>query len=189
MSAFGIVVAMAIAAPIATAQSVLVLETQRVLRDSAGGADLYSKVEQIGSSMQAELQPQQQALQTERESLDAQVAGMSPEEVEANPALVQQLQSYSRRLQQHMATTERRSQELAQTEANALTVFEERMRAATETVRTNRGADVVLTGQSVYVAAPGANITDEVIAELNRTSPTVPVSRVSLPDQSAAPAQ
>ncbi len=188
-SAFGIAVAMAVVAPLATAQTVLVLDPARIVRDSAGGQDIYAKVEQIGAAMQAELQPQQQALQTERESLDSQAAGLSREQIEANPALVQQLQSYSRRLQQHMATTERRSAELQQTEAQALQIFGERMRSAVETVRSSRGGEIVLNGQGVYQVSPEADITDEVIAELNRTSPTIPVTRVTLPDQSAAPAQ
>ena len=88
-----------------------------------------------------------------------------------------------------MATTERRSQELQQTEAQALQVFGERMRTAVEGIRAARGASVVLNGQGVYQVAPEADITDEVIEELNRTSPTIPVTRVTLPDQSAAPAQ
>lgn len=188
-SAFGIAVAMAVVAPLATAQTVLVLDPARIVRDSAGGQDIYAKVEQIGAAMQAELQPQQQALQTERESLDSQAAGLSREQIEANPALVQQLQSYSRRLQQHMATTERRSAELQQTEAQALQIFGERMRSAVETVRSSRGGEIVLNGQGVYQVSPEADITDEVIVELNRTSPTIPVTRVTLPDQSAAPAQ
>ena len=189
MKAFGIAIAIAVVAPLATAQTVLVLDPARVVRDSAGGQDLYSKVEQIGSAMQAELAPQQQALQTERDSLDAQTAGLSREQVESNPALLQQVQSYSRRLQQHMATTERRSQELQQTEAQALQILGERMRAAVESIRTSRNADIVLNGQGVYQVSSNADITDAVIEELNRTSPTIPVTRVTLPDQSAAPAQ
>ena len=189
VTAFGIAIAMAVVAPLATAQTVLVLDPSRIVRDSLGGQDIFNKVEQIGAAMQAELAPQQQALQTEGESLDAQAAGMTREQVEANPALLQQFQSYSRRLQQHMATTERRSQELQQTEAQALQVFGERMRTAVEGIRASRGASVVLNGQGVYQVAPEADITDEVIEELNRTSPTIPVTRVTLPDQSAAPAQ
>ena len=189
VTAFGIAIAMAVVAPLATAQTVLVLDPSRIIRDSLGGQDIFNKVEQIGAAMQAELAPQQQALQTEGESLDSQAAGMTREQVEANPALLQQFQSYSRRLQQHMATTERRSQELQQTEAQALQVFGERMRTAVEGIRASRGASVVLNGQGVYQVAPEADITDEVIEELNRTSPTIPVTRVTLPDQSAAPAQ
>jgi len=189
VTAFGIAIAMAVVAPLATAQTVLVLDPSRIVRDSLGGQDIFNKVEQIGAAMQAELAPQQQALQTEGESLDSQAAGMTREQVEANPALLQQFQSYSRRLQQHMATTERRSQELQQTEAQALQVFGERMRTAVEGIRAARGASVVLNGQGVYQVAPEADITDEVIEELNRTSPTIPVTRVTLPDQSAAPAQ
>ncbi len=189
VTAFGIAIAMAVVAPLATAQTVLVLDPSRIVRDSLGGQDIFNKVEQIGAAMQAELAPQQQALQTEGESLDSQAAGMTREQVEANPALLQQFQSYSRRLQQHMATTERRSQELQQTEAQALQVFGERMRTAVEGIRASRGASVVLNGQGVYQVAPEADITDEVIEELNRTSPTIPVTRVTLPDQSAAPAQ
>ena len=77
--------ACAIAAPLASAQSVIVVDTARVLRDSLGGQDLYSKVETIGQSMQAELAPAQTALQSERQTLDTQVAGMTREQVEANP--------------------------------------------------------------------------------------------------------
>jgi len=65
VTAFGIAIAMAVVAPLATAQTVLVLDPSRIVRDSLGGQDIFNKVEQIGAAMQAELAPQQQALQTE----------------------------------------------------------------------------------------------------------------------------
>lgn len=189
LTAFGVMMACAIAAPLASAQSVIVVDTARVLRDSLGGQDLYSKVETIGQSMQAELAPAQTALQSERQTLDTQVAGMTREQVEANPELVAQLQSYSRRLQTHMASTERRSRELQQTETNALNIFAARMQEATETVRAARGADIVLAGVDVYLASETVNVTDEVIAQLNQTSPTIPVTRVVIDENAEQAAQ
>ena len=61
LTKLGIACAIMVAAPVALAQDIVVVDTSRVLRESMAGQDLYQKVQQIGNTMQSELSPEQQA--------------------------------------------------------------------------------------------------------------------------------
>ena len=127
MTRLGLAVALFMAPATAVAQDVLVLDSARVLQESKAGQDMYAKIQQIGATMQSELEPEQQALQTEKQALDTKVRGKTREQIEAEPALVQQLEAYGRKLQTNAAKAEARSRELSQTENNALNAFREKV--------------------------------------------------------------
>lgn len=184
-----VALAFAVAAPVAMAQEVLVVNAQRVLRDSQAGQDMYQKLQQIGETMQSEMAPEQQALQTELTSLETRTQGMTTEQIQADPALVQQLQAYQRKLQTNAQKADRRSRELAQTERNALASFSDAMESAVETVRARRNGQIVLVDANVYSVTAEADITNEVITQLNSTTPTIAVTRVTLPANTAGTPQ
>ena len=177
-----VALAFAVAAPVAMAQEVLVVNAQRVLRDSQAGQDMYQKLQQIGETMQSEMAPEQQALQTELTSLETRTQGMTTEQIQADPALVQQLQANAQK-------ADRRSRELAQTERNALASFSDAMESAVETVRARRNGQIVLVDANVYSVTAEADITNEVITQLNSTTPTIAVTRVTLPANTAGTPQ
>ena len=177
--------ALLVAAPSALAQDVLVVDASRVLQESKAGQDVAQKVQQIGATMQGELAPEQQALKTEKDSLDAKVRGKTREQIGQDQALVQQLEAYGRKLQTNAAKAEKRGQELVQTENRALFSFREKMTEAVEKVRARKDGKIVLMKSTVYLNVDSVEITDEVIAQLDQDSPTIVVQRVTLPDQPA----
>lgn len=175
-----------VSAPAALAQDILVVDATKVLQDSKAGKDVAQKVQQIGATMQSELLPEQNNLKTEKEALDAKVRGKTREQVGQDAALVQQLESYARKLQMNAAKTEKRSQELARTENNALYSFREKMSEAVEKVRARKNGKIVLMKAMVYSNVDAVEITQEVIQQLDQDTPSIVVERVTLPD---APAQ
>ena len=178
-----------ISAPLASAQDFLVVDISRVLTESKAGQDIAAKVRQIGESMQSELQPEQNALQTEKSALDAKIQGKTQEEVRADQALVAQGQAYSRKLQTFAAKSEKRSKELAATERAALSNFAGKLKDSVEKIRVEKGAQLVFAKSEVYLAADSIDVTDAVITQLDKDAPTIAVTRVTLPDQPARPAQ
>lgn len=174
-----------IAAPISFAQDILVVDTATVLQDSKAGQDIETKVRQIGDAMQSELQPEQNALKTEKASLDAKIEGKTQDDIRADQALVAQGQAYTRKLQAYAQKTDKRSKELVATERTALSAFGEKMSEAAEAIRVQKGAKIVMTSADVYLFDDSVDITQEVIAKMDQDSPTIAVTRVTLPDQPA----
>lgn len=177
--------ALLLAAPAALAQDILVVDATKVLQDSKAGKDVAQKVQQIGATMQSELAPEQAALKTEQAALDAKVQGKTREQVGQDPALVQQLEAYARKLQTNAAKSEKRSQELARTENNALYSFREKMSEAVEKVRARKNGKIVLVKSMVYANVDAVEITAEVIQQLDQDTPSIVVERVTLPDAPA----
>lgn len=182
---FGVVAAMVIFTPVAMAQDVLVFNTQTVLQTTKAGKDLASKVQQIGDSMQAELTPEQNALKAEKTSLDQKLTGKTREQIQGDAALVSQGQAYTRKLQTYAQKTDKRSKELVGTENNALNIFYQKMSDAVEKVRVSKGAKIVLSSQSVFLSDASVDVTDAVVKQMDKDSPTIAVTRITLPDQPA----
>ena len=67
------------------AQSVLVMNEQRILRESAVGQHIAARLEAIGAEIQAELQPQQAAIQSESEALNAELSALSEDAIRQRP--------------------------------------------------------------------------------------------------------
>ncbi len=177
--------AVAIVTPAAFAQDILILDTARVIKESKAGIDMATKVQQIGATMQGELKPEQDALRTEKTSLDARVQGKTREQIGQDAALVAQLEAYGRKLQTNAAKTDRRARELAATENNALYTFKEKMDAAVEKVRERRNGKIILAKATTFSNVADVEITDEVITQLDQDSPTIVVNRVTLPPPQA----
>lgn len=182
---FVIACAVVVTAPAAFAQDVLILDTARVIKESKAGQDMATKVQTIGATMQSELAPEQDALKTEKATLDTRVQGKTREQIGQDPALVAQLEAYGRKLQTNAAKTDRRARELVATENNALFTFKGKMDEAVEKVRARRNGKIILAKASTFANVAEVEITDEVITQLDQDSPTIVVNRVTLPPPQA----
>lgn len=180
--AFGMSLAIAFAAPVSMAQ-IVVIDSAKIFVDSKAGKDLTAKVNQIGKSMETELTPEKTSLEAEKNALVAKTQGKTREQISSDQALVAQTNAYARKANTFIAKTDKRSRELAATERTALRIFAQKMREATETIRAQKGAKLVLDKSNVYIADASVDITSEVIAELDKTAPTITVTRITLPDQ------
>ncbi len=182
---------LAIQTPYAEAQgsTIITVDQNRVLRESAGGQDIQRKLQAIGQTIQSEIQSEQAALETEGRALEGRLANKSEEAIRADTALVSQMQSFQRKQQAFVQKRQIRQQELVQTEQNALTEFNTALTPVLEQVLAERGADVMMARSSLIAVNPSLDATDLVITKINSAKPSVTVSRVRLPAQPAAGGQ
>ena len=90
-----------VAAPVAAAQgtTVVVIDQMRIMRESAGGKDIISKVQAIEETIAGELKPTQDSLASEGQSLEAKTANMTMEAIAADEALRTEVEAYARKAQ------------------------------------------------------------------------------------------
>jgi outer membrane protein len=186
-----VLASLAFQTPTADAQgsTIITVDQNRVLVESAGGQDIRRKLQAIGQTIQSEIQSEQSALETEGRALEGRLANKSEEAIRADAGLVSQMQSFQRKQQAFVQKRQIRQQELVQTEQNALTEFNTALGPILEQVLAERGADVMMARSSLVAANPALDATDLVISKINAVKPSVTVSRVRLPTQPAAGGQ
>ncbi|MEL6831222.1 MAG: OmpH family outer membrane protein [Pseudomonadota bacterium] len=177
------------AAPVAAAQAakVVVIDQARIMRDSAAGQDIRSKVQTIEQAMESELQPQASAIQTEQQSLTPRLEGKNVEDLRADPTLAAEVNAFVGKTQQFETVRQVRSAELQLTERKAWSDFFAALRPVLREVVEEQGADIVLDRQEVVYAGPTVDITADVITKLDVATPSISVVRQTLPER--APAQ
>lgn len=163
------------------AQSVLVMNEARILRESAVGLHVSSRLEQIGAEIQAELQPQEAALRAESEALNAETAALSEEAIRQRPDLVTRVQQLQRDAQQFEQLRRLRAQEIAATEQQAMRPVLPILQEVLQEIVTERNADVLIDRSAVVFASERVDITATAIERLNARLTTTPVNRVRAP--------
>jgi len=167
----------------AFAQStILVVDTQRVLRESEVGKHIARQLETISKSMDAEFKAKANPLQSKAKSLEAQLKGKTAQDLQSNTALQAQLKSFQEdqmKVREDMAYKQR---ELQITEGKAVKQVNDRLKTILKTLVAERNADIVLERSLVIYGDP-ADVTDTVISRLNSQLRTVSVTRERLPRQ------
>ena len=171
---------------IAQAQTILVMNEQRILRESAVGLHIATEIERIGGEIQAELSPLGTAIAQENDALTAETSALSEDAVRQRPDLMARLQA----LQVDAANFENlrrvRAQELQATERAAVQPVLQALQAILQELVEERGADLLIDRSQVVFASDAIDITPAAIARLNEVIPTTPVNRVRLPEQQQA---
>ncbi len=175
----------AIAAAFATASfaqsTILVVDTQKVLKDSIVGQHVARQLETIYTSASSEMKAKRSPLETKAKSLQAQVKTKgSVEAVRADTSLQAQAKSLQADQQKLQIEEYYTSQELKITEAKALGQVSKRLQTIIDQIAKERNADVVLEKSLVIYGGP-ADVTDIVISRLNSQVTSVPVTRERLP--------
>lgn len=177
----GVVVAVAFAGTSFAQSTILVVDTQKVLKDSIVGQHVARQLETIYTSASSEMKAKRSPLETKAKSLQAQVkTKASVEALRADTALQAQaksLQTDQQRLQVEEYYT---TQELKITEQKALGQVSKRLKTIIDQIAKERNADVVLEKSLVIYGGP-ADVTDIVISRLNSQVTSVPVTRERLP--------
>ncbi|MEM6627133.1 MAG: OmpH family outer membrane protein [Pseudomonadota bacterium] len=169
----------------AAQNKVVVIDQAQIMRDSRAGKDIAAKLKAIGDTMATELQPVADALSTEQQSLNAQTSTLTREALAQNQQLVTRIESFSKRAQDFEVKRQRSAVELEQTRRQAWGKFFEALGPALTQVVTDRGADVVLDRSSVVYSDKSVDVTIEVIARIDATTPTIEVVKAVLPQQPA----
>ena len=179
--AAGFAVALAFASASFAQSTILVVDTQKVLKDSIVGQHVARQLETIYSSAGSEIKAKRSRLESKGNSLQAQLkTKTSVEELRSDASLQAQaksLQADQQKFQVEQYYTER---ELKITEAKAIGQINQRLKTIINQIAKERNADVVLEKSLVIYGGP-ADVTDLVISRLNSQLTTVPVTRERLP--------
>ena len=177
----------AVSAPIATAQgtTVVVIDEGRILRTSKAGKDLEAKLRGIESSMERELQPTADQLNTEGKSIEAQTANMTPQAMRADAALKTKVEAYARKAQAFNRRREIAASELQLTERKAVSDFYTALRPVLQEVVTEKGAQLMVDRSEAVYSDPSIDVTALVISKMDAKTPTISVVRQKMPTQPA----
>lgn len=177
----------AFSGPVAQAQgtNVVVIDQTRIMRESAGGQDIISKVNAIEQTMTAELKPTQDSLASEGQSLEAQTANMSMEAIAADEALSQKVRDYARKAQAFNRQRQIAAAELQATERKAWSDFFTAMQDVLQEVVSEKNADVMFDRSEAIYVASSLDATDLVISKMDAKMPTVSVVRQKIQTQQA----
>ena len=167
------------------AQGVLVMNEQRILRESAVGQHITTRLEAIGQEIQAELQPQQAAIQSESEALNAELSALSEDAIRQRPDLAACYESLQRDAATFEQTRRIRAQELQATEQQAMRPVLPILQEVLQEIVNERNADVLIDRSVVVYAADSVDISQSAIERLNQRISTTPVNRVRVPTQPA----
>ncbi len=179
--AAGFALAIAFAGASFAQSTILVVDTQKVLKESIVGQHVARQLETIYTSASSEMKAKRSPLESKAKSLQAQASTKtSVEEIRADASLRAQAQALQTDQQKLQVEEYYTSQELKITEAKALGQVSKRLKTIIDQIARERNADVVLEKSLVIYGGP-ADVTDLVISRLNSQLTTVPVTRERLP--------
>jgi outer membrane protein len=182
-AAAGFAVAVAFAGTTFAQSTILVVDTQKVIKESIVGQHVARQLETIYTSAQSEMKAKSTPLQTKGKSLQAQLKTKgNMENVRADAGLTAQLKSFQNDQEKLQAEEFYATKELQITEQKAVSLVSIRIKAIIDQIAQERNADVVLEKSLVIFGGP-ADVTDVVISRLNSQMTTVPVTRERLPRQ------
>jgi Skp family chaperone for outer membrane proteins len=171
---------------------VVVVNSQRVLAESAVGRDMTAKLQQVRTQISGEAQalaPERQSIEQEMQRLQNTLRNQSQEQIRNN-SQVQAVAQRQQQLQQRAATLQG---DLQCSELLALREINRVVQPIVRSAMQSRGAGVVLDAGGVTEVAPEYDITSTVIQQLdaNQATRTVNVARHSVSECQGqqAPAQ
>lgn len=174
--------------------TVVVVNFQRVVAESALGRDMTTKLQAIRQQISTEAQalaPEQQSIQQEQQRLATASRNMTPDQIRASSTLAPQFQAFQTRVQQF----QQRSQALeGDYECSQLMAFRDYDRQVSPIVRSvmqAQGAGVVINSANVQTVEPQFDVTNTVIQQLDAAARTATVARHAVSEcqgQTATPA-
>jgi Skp family chaperone for outer membrane proteins len=179
----------AVSAQRAPAATIVVVDTDRILRDCtacrAAQTNLTSQIQQLqqrAQSLGAPLQTEAQAIQTAAQALQSQQGAAR---TTAENALRTRAQALETRQNNANQEINRAEQNLQSIRANVVRQINERLLPIINQVMTQRNANLAVDTGATLARAQALDVTDAVLALLNQQLPSV--SLTPLPQQ-AAPA-
>jgi outer membrane protein len=202
MCAVAVIAAAVALSPDASAQrrgqatTVVVVNYQRVLSESALGRDMAAKLQQVRQEVSTEAQalgPEGQSIEQERQRLATATRNMTPDQVRNSSTYAPQFQALQERLQNYEVRGRRLQGDLECTQALALRDFNQTVSPVVRSAMESRGAGVVLDASNIQWVQPEFDVTTTVIQQLDQNNRTMNLTRrpytECAPQQAAAPAQ
>ncbi len=175
--------AIAAASAAAHAQNVLVMNEERILRESAVGQHIASELERIGTEIQSELESLSAPIEAESERLNAETSALSQEAIAQRPDLMGRIQALQQQAQEYERRRQILAQELVITERQAMQPVLQTLQTVLGEIFEERDAVVLLERSDVVFAGESVNITADAINRLNSRLSTTPVNRVRLSEE------
>lgn len=167
----------------AQAQTVIVVDGQKVLRDSQVGQHVRRQLESIKTQMEAEAKSNASPLVSERDSLMAQLKDMDMATLKTRPDLTKRAQELQVKGRKQGVELQYKQQELLMTEQEAFVKVAERVDTIIKSLAAEKNASVVLDKSMTIYTAGSVDMTSTVISRLNSQMKTTPVNRKRLPRQ------
>lgn len=176
-----------------TANPVVVVNMAQIQAQSTAFADLRQKlktvVEQQSNAFASQNGALKTQIETEARNLRPRLQGKTEQQIMADPVLKQAFEAQARREQDFGQKAELFRLSVQQTQATAERQILTLLDPVVGEVMTQRGATIVLERSSVMKAAPGVDVTNDVVARFNQRQPAAPVvawTPVQLQQQPAA---
>lgn len=178
---FGAVAIIALSGTAYAQSTILIVDQNRVLRDSTVGKHVKRQIESIGKSMEAEMKSQASPLTSERDRLVNELKTMDKSALASRPDLQKRAQDLMQKGQKQQIEAQYKQRELAITEQKALKKINDQLAKILEKIVAERKADIILDRSVVIYSGKTADVTDTVLSRLNSQMRTVTVTRERLP--------
>jgi outer membrane protein len=162
---------------------VCVLSQEALVHNSAVGKFVITRMGQLKAQVEAELNSQGSALQTDIKTFQGQAASLTPDQQQKQGSALEARQRAFQQLAQL------REKELEATSDKALGVVVQNANPIISTVIGQRSCSILLNGSAVLAAAPAMDISPQVIQQLDAKIQQFAFDREHLDTQAAAPAQ
>lgn len=179
------------AAPAALAQpsqaaSVIVVDYDGIVARSDVGRSMTSQLQTIATTIQGELRPEAQAIETEERAIRTAVGDRTAEQVRGDSALARRIEALQRRSETFRQRQVTAARDLEYTRQQTFDDFNERITPIVREIMESRGAGVVISASAVHLAVPSADATDDVVSRLNQRVRTISVTRRTAPTQQSS---
>jgi Skp family chaperone for outer membrane proteins len=172
-----------VVAPSAAAQGtvIMVIDEGRIVGESKAGKDMFTKLKNIETQINAELKPTRDALEAERKTLATKLDGKTREAIVADAALVKQIEDFQNKSNDFAQKRTILSQEYAATEQKSFIDFNTALEPVMLEVVKEKNAQVVLSKSQAVFTADTVDATASIVAKLDQKTPTITVVRQRAP--------
>jgi outer membrane protein len=175
--------ALMVVAPSAAAQGtvIMVIDEGRIVGESKAGKDMFTKLKNIETQINAELKPTRDALEAERQALATKLDGKTREAIVADAALVKQIEDFQKKSEDFAQKRTTLSQEYAATEQKSFIDFNTALEPVMLEVVKEKNAQVVLSRSQAVFTADTVDATASIVAKLDQKTPAITVVRQRAP--------
>ena len=178
--------AIAIVPQVAAAQTlpapvIAVVDSNKAANDCNACRTASSQLQQQQQAAQQFQQTLTQPLQTEQTAIETAIKALGSKEPDA--ALKQRATAFEQKYRNAQQQLNQRAQTLERNRQYVLKQIGDRLQPAIQTVQARRRATIVLDASAVIKFDPTVDITNEVVAELNRTLPSIGTTAPAQPQQ------
>lgn len=151
------------------APKIAIVNIQKIMRDSSAATSVRDQLKSKQSSFQTELDNKEKELQKEDQELVKQRANL------AEDAFNQKVNSFRQKANQARQEIQTKRTQLDKGFSGALTQIQNTTIGIITEIAKEKNIDLVITGSTVLYASQEMDITDEVLARLNKKVPSISV--------------